>query len=81
MALSAQTRLSLEVNGVLRQQAALGEMIFSVPDILIELSKLFRLKAGDLIFMGTPAGVAALHKGETFTAALDGVVSFSGSII
>ena len=81
VALSAQTRLGREVNGVLRQQAALGEMIFSVPDILIELSKLFRLKAGDLIFMGTPAGVAALHKGDTFTAALDGVGSFSGSII
>ena len=81
VALSAQTRLSLEVNGVVRQQATLGEMIFSVPDILVELSKLFRLKAGDLIFMGTPAGVAALHKGDTFTAALDGVVSFTGSII
>ena len=56
-------------------------MIFPVPDILVELSGLFRLKAGDLIFMGTPAGVAALHKGDTFTAALDGVVSFSGAII
>lgn len=79
--LTSQTCLSLQVNGVERQRAVLGEMIFSVPDILVELSKLFRLKAGDLVFMGTPAGVAALHKGDTFTAALDGVVSFSGAIV
>lgn len=79
--LTAHTRLSLEVNGAVRQQAALGEMIFSVADILVELSTLYRLKPGDLIFMGTPAGVAALCKGDTFTAALDGVVSFSGEIV
>ncbi len=78
--ITAQTQLSLTVNGQLRQQANLGEMIFSVPDILIELSKLYRLKAGDLIFMGTPAGVAALQKGDTFIATLEGVVSFSASI-
>ena len=81
VALSAHTCLSLQVNGVERQRAELGDMIFPVQDILVELSGLFRLTAGDLIFMGTPAGVAALHKGDTFTAALDGVVSFSGSII
>jgi fumarylpyruvate hydrolase len=81
VALSAQTCLSLQVNGVERQRAVLGDMIFTVPDILVELSGLFRLKAGDLIFMGTPAGVAALHKGDTFTAKLDGVISFSGAIV
>lgn len=79
--LSAQTRLSLEVNGIARQQSTLGEMVFPVTDILVELSKLYRLKAGDLVFMGTPAGVAALQRGDTFTATLEDVVSFSGEIV
>ena len=56
-------------------------MIFPVTDILVELSKLYRLKSGDLIFMGTPAGVAAMQKGDTFTATLEDVVSFSGEIV
>ena len=59
-------RLWLEVNGDLRQQAPLSDMIFSVADIIHELSRLFALKAGDLIFMGTPAGVSALQRGDTF---------------
>jgi fumarylpyruvate hydrolase len=79
--LSAATSLSLEVNGTVRQKAALGEMIFSVPDVLVELSKLYRLKAGDLVFMGTPAGVSALQRGDRFKAELEGVVSFSGEIV
>ena len=58
-----------------------GDMIFSIPEILIELSKLFKLQAGDLIFMGTPAGVAALQRGDTFTADLQEVVSLSGALI
>jgi fumarylpyruvate hydrolase len=73
-------RLWLEVNGTLRQQARLSEMVFGVGEILHELSKLYALKAGDLVFMGTPAGVAALHRGDAFRAGIDGVVEFSGSI-
>lgn len=73
-------RLWLEVNGALRQQAPLSDMIFSVADIIHELSRLFALKAGDLIFMGTPAGVAALQRGDTFHAGVDGLVEFSGRI-
>jgi fumarylpyruvate hydrolase len=73
-------RLWLEVNGTRRQQAWLSEMIFPVADILHELSRLFALKAGDLIFMGTPAGVAALQRGDTFRAGVDGLVEFSGHI-
>ena len=73
-------RLWLEVNGQLRQQAALTDMVWSVPGILHELSKLYALRAGDLIFMGTPAGVAALHPGDTYRAGIDGWVEFGGSI-
>ncbi|MBP8098311.1 MAG: fumarylacetoacetate hydrolase family protein [Arenimonas sp.] len=73
-------RLWLEVNGAPRQQAPLSDMIFSVADIIHELSRLFALKAGDLIFMGTPAGVAALQRGDSFHAGIDGLVEFSGRI-
>ncbi len=66
--------LSLRVNGALRQQSTLDQLIWDVPEILHELSKLFALKAGDLVFMGTPAGVAALQPGDVCEGALDGVL-------
>lgn len=77
----ADERLWLEVNGELRQQASLSTLVWDVPSILHELSKLFRLRAGDLVFMGTPAGVAALQPGDRFRAGLDGWVEFSGQIV
>ena len=76
----ASKRLWLEVNGSVRQQSALGDMVWSVPDILHELSKLFELRAGDLVFMGTPAGVAAFVPGDAYVAGIDGLVGLSGSI-
>ena len=58
----------------------LTDMVFGVAEILHELSKLFALKAGDLVFMGTPAGVAALQRGDRFRAGVDGIAEFSGRI-
>jgi fumarylpyruvate hydrolase len=57
-------RLTLSVNGEKRQDAALSSMIWSVPEIIMALSEQFELKAGDLIFTGTPAGVGALTIGD-----------------
>jgi fumarylpyruvate hydrolase len=76
-----QGRLWLEVNGELRQQAPLADMVFSVPEIIHELSRLFALRAGDLIFMGTPAGVAALQRGDRVHAGVDGLAAFEGRIV
>lgn len=73
--------LTLRVNGEVRQHGALHDLIWDVPDILHELSKLYALKAGDLVFMGTPAGVAALVPGDTLTASLDDVVTLQGRIV
>lgn len=73
-------RLWLEVNGELRQQSGLDDMVFSVADVIHELSKLYALKAGDLVFMGTPSGVAALQPGDRFRAGVDGLVEFTGHI-
>jgi fumarylpyruvate hydrolase len=75
-----QARLSLEVNGALRQDSDIGAMVFSVAEIIHELSKLFELHAGDLIFTGTPAGVAALAPGDRFHARLDGIAELRGAI-
>lgn len=72
--------LSLEVNGERRQQSGLDQLIWNVPDILHELSKLYALRAGDLVFMGTPAGVAALQPGDTFDARLGDVARLQGHI-
>ena len=58
-------RLVTRVNGTVRQDAPLSEMIWTVPEIIIELSKLFELKAGDIIFTGTPAGVGQLTSGDS----------------
>ncbi|MBW8367651.1 MAG: fumarylacetoacetate hydrolase family protein [Arenimonas sp.] len=73
-------RLWLEVNGQLRQQSGLDQMVFTVADVIHELSRLYVLKAGDLVFMGTPAGVAALVPGDQFRAGVDGLVEFGGHI-
>jgi fumarylpyruvate hydrolase len=73
--------LSLEVNGSVCQKADISEMIFSVPRIVHELSKLFELSAGDLIFTGTPAGVGPLVRGDQFHAHLEGIAELRGSIV
>ena len=49
----------------MRQQADLSELIWSVPEIVAELSTFFELQPGDLIYTGTPAGVAALKQGRS----------------
>ena len=73
--------LSLQVNGQVRQHGSLQDLIWDVPDILHELSKLFALKAGDLVFMGTPAGVGPLQAGDNFVATLEGVAELRGRIV
>ncbi len=78
-ALAGRT-LALRVNGDVRQHGSLDDLIWDVPDILHELSKLYALKAGDLVFMGTPAGVGPLHPGDAFTASLDGIAELRGTI-
>ncbi|RZA21074.1 MAG: FAA hydrolase family protein [Lysobacteraceae bacterium] len=66
----AQMSLTLEINGERRQHGELHDLIWDVADILHELSKLYALRAGDLVFMGTPAGVGPLSAGDRFRAAL-----------
>ena len=60
--------IKLSVNNETRQQADLRDMIWSVQEIICELSAFFELKTGDLIFTGTPAGVGALERGDNVRA-------------
>lgn len=73
--------LTLTVNGQVRQQGRFTDLVWSVGEILHELSKLYRLRAGDIVFMGTPAGVAALQPGDVFEATLDGIATRAGRIV
>ncbi|HET7358924.1 MAG TPA: fumarylacetoacetate hydrolase family protein [Rhodanobacteraceae bacterium] len=73
--------LSLHVNGELRQRTRLDAMLWPIAEIVAELSKLFELKTGDLIFTGTPAGVAELRRGDRFHAQLAGIAELHGRIV
>lgn len=72
--------ISLDVNGKRRQQADIADLLWSVPEIIHELSKLFCLSEGDLIFTGTPAGVGALARGDLLTGRIEGVGELIHSI-
>ncbi|MBE2275653.1 MAG: fumarylacetoacetate hydrolase family protein [Rhodobacteraceae bacterium] len=61
------------VNGALRQQARLSDMIWPVADVIAHLSRLVRLAPGDLIFTGTPAGVGPLQPGDVCRVEIDGL--------
>ena len=78
-ALASRT-LALRVNGEVRQQGSLDDLIWNVADILHELSRLYVLRAGDLVFMGTPAGVGPLQPGDRFQASLDDAIVLDGHI-
>ena len=63
----------LKVNGELRQQGEISDLIWSVPEVIAELSTLFELQPGDLIFTGTPAGVSALRPGDRVECGVEGL--------
>jgi fumarylpyruvate hydrolase len=66
-------KIWLTVNGETRQQADISDMIWNVPAIIAELSTLFALQAGDLIYTGTPAGVGPLNPGDRIECGIDGL--------
>jgi fumarylpyruvate hydrolase len=74
-------RIWLEVNGHPRQDANLAEMIWSVPEIIVELSTLFELQPGDLIFTGTPAGVGPVKRGDSIVGGIDGLDTLRTTIV
>lgn len=63
--------IRLSVNGTIRQEADLADLIWSVPEIVSILSHAVRLAPGDLVYTGTPAGVGALLPGDVCTVEID----------
>ena len=74
-------RIWLAVNGKSRQESDISEMIWSVPEVITELSTLFELKPGDLIFTGTPAGVGALQPGDRIEGGIEGLETLRHTIV
>lgn len=68
-----QGRIACHIDGTLRQQADLADMIWPVAGIIAHLSRMVILQAGDLIFTGTPAGVGPIATGQTCTVTIDGL--------
>jgi fumarylpyruvate hydrolase len=66
-------RIELKVNGAVRQTSDLAKMIWTIPETIAYLSRLVRLAPGDLIFTGTPDGVAAVHRGDVLEGTVEGV--------
>lgn len=66
-------RLSLTQNGVVKQDAPLGDMIWSVAELIADLSTMYHLVPGDLIYTGTPAGVGPIAPGDTLQGTIAGL--------
>lgn len=66
-------RITLSVNGVVKQDGDLKDMIWPCDDIIAQLSGLFMLMPGDLIYTGTPAGVGKLVPGDKVEGRVEGV--------
>lgn len=71
----------LDVNGVRKQSGDLSQMIWKLPEIIVELSKLFTLAPGDIIMTGTPAGVGPVVQGDRIACGVDGVANLDITVI
>ncbi|WP_338879757.1 fumarylacetoacetate hydrolase family protein [Achromobacter veterisilvae] len=73
--------LTLELNGRIAQQSELEKMIWNVPEIIVQLSRQYRLMPGDLIYTGTPAGVGAVRVGDRLLGRVAGLPELDVSIV
>jgi fumarylpyruvate hydrolase len=77
----SQGRIWLAVNGERRQESDVSTMVWDVPHIIAALSKLYELKAGDLIFTGTPSGVGPLRPGDRLEGGIEGLEVLRNHIV
>ena len=77
----ATGRIWLAVNGEVRQDGDLAQMTWSLPEVIAQLSTLFTLRPGDLIFTGTPSGVGPVGPGDRLEGGIDGLEGLSVEII
>jgi len=69
----ARGRIWLKVNDELRQESDVSRMVWDVPHIIAALSRLYEIRAGDLIFTGTPSGVGPLRPGDRLEGGIEGL--------
>ena len=74
-------RVALSVNGTLRQEGYLNQMIWKVPEMISYLSEYFELAAGDVIMSGTPAGVGPIQRGDVMIMSVDGLGSMEVKVV
>jgi len=70
-----QGRVELKVNGVVKQEGDLNQMIWKVPEMISYLSDYYELAAGDVILSGTPSGVGPIVKGDSMDVSVEGLGS------
>jgi fumarylpyruvate hydrolase len=73
--------VKLLVNGEVRQEGDLNQLIWNIPDTIAYLSTLFTLEPGDLIMSGTPAGVGPVKKGDVLEGSVEGLTPLKVKII
>jgi fumarylpyruvate hydrolase len=77
----AEAGISLTVNGQVRQSGNISQLIWNIAETIEQLSTAWTLQPGDLIFTGTPAGVAAVVRGDVLEARVDGLQSLCVQIV
>ena len=70
----------VKVDGVDRQRSDIAKLIWSVPEVVANLSAFFELRPGDLIYTGTPEGVGKVERGQTMTGGIDGLGEISVTV-
>ncbi len=76
-----KARIWLTVNGDIKQDSNTNKLIWSVPEVIVNLSGLFTLKPGDLIYTGTPEGVGPVVKGDVIHVGIDGLTELETKIV
>ena len=77
----SQGEIWIKVDGEIRQEADIRDLIWDVPEIVSELSTLFELKPGDLIYTGTPAGVGPVTPGQVMEGYIAGLETLKNKVI
>jgi fumarylpyruvate hydrolase len=68
-----EQRITFTQNGALKQDSQLSDMIWSLPELIADLSRLYHLAPGDLIYTGTPAGVGPIAPGDVLEGTIEGL--------
>jgi fumarylpyruvate hydrolase len=76
-----QAQIELEVNGQMRQKSSISKLIWNIAETIEQLSAAWELQAGDLIFTGTPEGVAAVVRGDALQGRINGLQPLSVQIV